>query len=89
MEKGVGTKATRAEIIDTLYQRGYVVGSSIEATDLAFSVIEAMKEHSPNIISTEMTREIERALEGIEKGEVSSADVIEKAGNTPPLSSRG
>ena len=80
MEKeGVGTKATRAEIIDTLYQRGYIVGSSIKATDLAFSVIEAMKEHSPNIISTEMTREIERALEGIEKGEVSGADVVEKA----------
>jgi len=38
-----------------------------------------MKEHSPNIISTEMTREIERALEGIEKGEVSGADVIERA----------
>jgi len=38
-----------------------------------------MKEHSPNITSTEMIREIEMALEGIEKGEVSSADVIEKA----------
>jgi DNA topoisomerase-1 len=38
MEKeGIGTKATRAEIIDTLYRRGYIVGSSIKATDLAFA----------------------------------------------------
>ncbi|MEM3891139.1 MAG: DNA topoisomerase I [Nitrososphaerales archaeon] len=80
MEKeGIGTKATRAEIIDTLYQRGYIVGSSIRATDIAFSVIEVMKEYSPSIISTEMTREVERALESIERGVVSVSDVIEKA----------
>lgn len=80
MEKeGVGTKATRAEVIDTLYQRGYIVGSRIKATDLAFSVVEAMKEYSPNIVSTEMTREIERALDEIERGKVSGAEVIEKA----------
>ncbi|MFN3621282.1 MAG: DNA topoisomerase I [Nitrososphaerales archaeon] len=80
MEKeGVGTKATRAEIIDTLYQRGYIVGSSIRATDIAFSVIEVMNEYSPSITSTEMTREVERALEDIEKGRLRGADVIEKA----------
>ena len=80
MEKeGVGTKATRAEVIDTLYQRGYIVGSSIRATDLAFSVVEAMREYSPNIISTEMTREIERALGDIEFGRLSGADVVEDA----------
>jgi len=79
MEKeGVGTKATRAEVIDTLYQRGYIVDSSIRATDLAFSVVEAMREYSPNIISTEMTREIERALSDIEFGRVSGAEVVEE-----------
>ncbi len=81
-QEGVGTKATRAEIIDTLYARGYIVGVSggvIKATDLAFSVIEVMKEYSPSIISTEMTREIERALEEIERGSLGYADVIEKA----------
>lgn len=80
MEKeGIGTKATRAEIIDTLYERGYIVGSSIRATDLAFSIIEVMKEYSPSIISTEMTREVERSLEDIEDGRLSGDDVIEKA----------
>jgi len=77
--EGVGTKTTRAEIIKTLYDRGYITGESIVATDIAFTVVEAMQRHSPTIISTEMTRRIEMDLERIESGELSEDQVVQEA----------
>ncbi|MBI2183664.1 MAG: DNA topoisomerase I [Thaumarchaeota archaeon] len=76
--EGIGTKATRADIINTLYQRGYISGESMSATDIGFSVIEVMREYSPSIISTEMTRGVEKELEDIEAGSTSSGQVLEK-----------
>ena len=77
--EGIGTKTTRAEVISTLYDRGYIVGESIVATDVGFSVVEAMQRYSPAIISTEMTRSIEKDLEAIERGEIEVSKVIERA----------
>ncbi|MCL4437311.1 MAG: DNA topoisomerase I [Thaumarchaeota archaeon] len=75
----IGTKATRADIIKTLYDRGYLAERSIIATDLAFSVVELMAKHSPRIISTEMTRGIEEHLRQIEQGEIDEEQVIQEA----------
>jgi DNA topoisomerase-1 len=75
----IGTKATRADIIKTLYDRGYLADRSITATDLAFSVVELMEKHSPRIISTELTRRIEAHLKRIEQGEINEEQVIEEA----------
>ncbi len=75
----IGTKATRADIIKTLYDRGYLTDRSIVATDLAFSVVELMEKHSPNITSTEMTRRIEEHLKRIEQGEINEEQVIQEA----------
>ncbi len=80
MEKEeIGTKATRADTIKTLYDRGYVTGRSITATEIAFSVVETMEKYSPRIISTGMTRSIEEHLEKIETGEMNEAEVIQEA----------
>lgn len=75
----IGTKATRADIIKTLYDRGYLAERSIVATDLAFSVVELMEKHSPRIISTDMTRRIEEHLRRIEQGEIDEEQVIQEA----------
>jgi len=67
MEKeGVGTKATRADIISTLLDRGYVSGDMLVPTELGFALIDAMREHCPQIVSTRLTRDIETQLERIE-----------------------
>jgi DNA topoisomerase-1 len=80
MEKErIGTKATRADIIDTLYERGYVNDESMSATDVGFKVIETMKEHTPDIISTELTRDIEQDLEAIAEEKTDERVVIEKS----------
>jgi DNA topoisomerase-1 len=75
-EERLGTKATRAEIISTLINRGYIAGESLMATDLGFSVIETMERHSPAVISTKLTRDTEERLERIERGEEGANELI-------------
>ena len=77
MEKErIGTKATRAEIIATLAERGYVSGQNMEVTDLGLSVVETMARYAPSIISTELTREIEGKLDAIESGCGDEAELL-------------
>ena len=84
MEKEkIGTKATRSEIISTLFKRNYIssTGTGIEATDIGFEIIQAMRKFVPNIVSTDLTRSMEEQLEGIELGKTKSSFVIDYAIN--------
>lgn len=76
----IGTKATRADIIATLFKRKYLEQKrgGIEVTDLGFAVVESMRAHVPDIVSTDLTREMEEQLEKVEQGAESVA-VIEYA----------
>ena len=78
-QENIGTKATRANIIKTLYDRGYFSGSRIFATDIAFAVLEVMRQYSPKIISIDMTRKIEENLEKIERSQMDERIVIHQA----------
>ncbi len=74
----LGTKATRAQIIDTLFKRSYVEGTSIHVTDFGMSVFNALKEYSPMIVDESTTKALEDDMELIVQGKKSSAEVIEK-----------
>ncbi len=76
---GIGTKATRAEIIETLYKRGYITGRSIAVADLGFSLIFALSRFSPKILSASMTREVEANMDKIEKGLIEEEKVVSMA----------
>ena len=77
MEKeGIGTKATRADIIATLVGRGYVAGESMEVTNLGLSVVETMLKYAPSIVGTGLTREIEEKLEAVEGGAEGEAALL-------------
>jgi len=82
-KRNLGTKATRANIIETLYNRNYVKDRQIKATELGIRLIESLKSHSPIIIDEALTREIERDMEAIrisKKGLKEKEDkVIKKA----------
>ncbi|NPA86119.1 MAG: DNA topoisomerase I [bacterium] len=65
---GLGTKATRAEIIEKLYKRGYIKGRRAKITSLGKQVIEFLLCKYPKIASVELTREFEKRIEEIEKG---------------------
>ncbi|MBW2989173.1 DNA topoisomerase I [Candidatus Woesearchaeota archaeon] len=79
-KKGLGTKATRASIIDTLFQRNYVHGQrSIEATELGINTIKTLEEYVPKIIDEEMTRHFEDEMEDIRENKKKKEDVLKEA----------
>ncbi|MBL7169294.1 DNA topoisomerase I [Candidatus Bathyarchaeota archaeon] len=77
-DEGLGTKATRTDIVDTLFKRGYVKGSTTEITDLGFTIIENLERYVPDILSVEMTRSLEEDMGRIQRGEFSRANAITK-----------
>jgi len=64
-KRNLGTKATRASIIETLYDRGYVREKSIEASPLGISLITTLEKYSPVIIDEELTRKFEKEMDAI------------------------
>ena len=68
-KRNLGTKATRAAIIETLYDRGYVKEKSIEATPLGISLINTLEKYSPVIIDEELTRNFEKEMDSIVESE--------------------
>jgi DNA topoisomerase I len=66
-KKNLGTKATRSMIVDTLFNRGYLDGKSIESTPLGKKLIEALEKYSPIIIDEDLTRSLEQKMEDILK----------------------
>jgi len=64
-EAGIGTKATRADIIETLYSRKYITDERIVVTDLGFDIIDVLLKYCPGVISVELTRELEEKMERI------------------------
>lgn len=80
-ENNIGTKATRAEIIDTLYKRSYIEEKGIVVTELGYGIIETLEKYCPKILSIEFTRDLEEKMENIEKGDESKEEVLEEAIN--------
>jgi len=77
--EGVGTKATRADIIATIVARGYISGEKLTPSDLGFSVIEILNRHAPDIVSTELTRAMESGLESVEGGSGDARKLLREA----------
>ena len=75
-QEGIGTKATRADIIATLVARGYVAGESMEVTDLGLAVVLAMDRYVPSIVGVALTKDIEEKLEAIEGNSQGEAPLL-------------
>ncbi|MEM0154909.1 MAG: DNA topoisomerase I [Methanothrix sp.] len=75
--KGLGTKATRASIVDTLFKREYVEGSSISVTSFGMSVYNALLKNCPMIVDEKTTKELEDDMEDISERKKSEAEVLE------------
>jgi DNA topoisomerase-1 len=74
--ENIGTKATRADIISTLVERGYVEGGSMRVTDLGFAIIEMMEKYAPAVVTTKLTRETEARLEEVESRGKGDAELV-------------
>jgi DNA topoisomerase-1 len=72
----IGTKATRADIIETLYRRGYVKEQRMVATPLAFRVTEILTKYCPKVVDVTFTRELETMMEQIQEGKQAREHVV-------------
>jgi DNA topoisomerase I len=85
-KRNLGTKATRASILETLYDRGYIREKSIEATSLGISLIDTLKQYSPIIIDESLTKKLQDEMDLMsqskEKPIREKEKIIEKAEST-------
>ena len=75
-DENLGTKATRSEVIETLYKRGYVSGKNIEVSALGMAVFDALSHHAGEILSEQLTRKFEDEMEDIQAGKTTKEAVI-------------
>lgn len=78
----LGTKATRATIIKTLFDRGYVKDRKIEVTELGFAVVNTLEKYCPEMLSTELTTKFEKEMQEVLEGKCKKEKVIEDAKKT-------
>jgi len=62
----IGTKATRADIIQTIYKRKYITNEKITMTDLGFEVLSTLEKYCPIVVSIKFTRELEQEMDNIQ-----------------------
>ena len=77
--EGLGTKATRSSIIETLEKRNYIQGNPIEVTDFGMNVYYTFKKFSPEILSIALTRKFDKAMDDVQSGKISPDEVIDAA----------
>jgi DNA topoisomerase I len=75
-ERGLGTKATRADIIQKLYDRGYVFGNPPEPSETGIAMYKAFHEYVPRMATPEMTAELEHDMDEIAAGKTSRDEVL-------------
>ncbi len=78
-KRNLGTKATRANIVDTLYLRGYIDGKQILATELGIRMIDVLEKHSPKIVDEELTKFFEFEMEKIREQKSLPSKVLDHA----------
>tara|TARA_Y100000310_G_C20694071_1_gene824217 strand:+ start:829 stop:3084 length:2256 start_codon:yes stop_codon:yes gene_type:complete len=78
-KRELGTKATRASIVDRLFQRGYIDGKAIEATELGIRTSDTLSKHCPRLTDEALTRHFEEEMEQIRTGAKDKSEVIEES----------
>jgi DNA topoisomerase I (EC 5.99.1.2) len=80
MEKmGIGTKSTRHHTIEKLYDRGYIESDPPRPTMLARAVVEAAEQYADQIVSEEMTAQLEADMQAITAGEKAYSEVTDES----------
>ena len=78
MEKrGLGTKSTRASIIERLYQVRYLKNDPIEPSQLGMAIVDALSQFAPRITTPEMTAELDEDMTHVAEGRDTQAHVVD------------
>ncbi|WP_247731551.1 DNA topoisomerase I [Halovivax limisalsi] len=78
-DMGIGTKSTRHNIVEKLYERGYVEDDPPRPTKLAMAVVDAAEQFADEVVSEEMTAQLEADMDAIASGEATLDDVTEES----------
>ncbi len=78
-ELGLGTKATRHEIISKLYSRAYIHGNPVQPTNTSFAVMDTLEKYSPTITKPDMTKLLEENMDRIAEGKIKELSVLEES----------
>lgn len=79
-KKDLGTKATRSDIVENLFDRSYISGrDSIQVTGLGIKTIDVLDKYCPEILDEKLTRDFEEEMEKIREGKRSEKDALAHA----------
>jgi DNA topoisomerase-1 len=76
-ELGLGTKATRHDIIQKLYDRGYVQNNPIEPSETGIAMVKAFRKFAERVATPSMTAELEADMDKIAQSEVTKDQVVQ------------
>lgn len=75
-QMGLGTKSTRHEIIQKLYDRNYVQGGKMRPTDAGTVIVEALEDNADIIVKPDMTSKLEEDMSRIAEGDIAQETVV-------------
>jgi DNA topoisomerase-1 len=76
-ELGLGTKATRHDIIQKLYDRGYVQNNPIEPSETGIAMVKAFEKYANRVATPSMTAELETDMDKIAAGDTTKDEVVD------------
>ncbi len=78
-KKNLGTKSTRAAVIDALHQRNYIADKALRATTLGRATITTLEKYCPEIIDEQLTRHFEEEMEEIQQEKKKPDEILKEA----------
>jgi DNA topoisomerase-1 len=74
-DRGLGTKSTRHNSLQKLYDRDYIEGDPPRPTTLAMGVVEAAEKFADRIVDEDMTAQLEADMRAIAEGDADLEEV--------------
>jgi DNA topoisomerase-1 len=76
---GLGTKSTRHEIVQKLFERHYIMPRGLEPTTSGLAVAEALQANASLVTRPEMTSRLEEDMNAIAQGQKTLDDVVSES----------
>ncbi|MGV8172520.1 MAG: DNA topoisomerase I [Candidatus Woesearchaeota archaeon] len=77
--RNLGTKATRAAILESLYDRNYIKNDPIEATELGMETVRVLDKYCPEINDEQLTRHFEEEMDEIREKKLGEHKILVEA----------
>ncbi len=76
---GLGTKSTRHDVLQKLFDRHYINQRGLEPTTTGIAVTEALKAYAPLVTRPEMTHQLEEDMQRVAESKKPKAEVLSES----------